>query len=60
MKTVTIFLKQSQNTHKITASDWNDFVAKLFQVCPISYIEEVEDMEYIFNNGFENASVKIN
>jgi len=60
MKTLNVFFKESQNNHKITAYNCNDFASKLFLICPISYIEDVEDMEDLFNNGFENSNIKIN
>ena len=59
MKNLTVTFKESKSKQVITANDWNEFSHKLFLITPISFIEDVEDMEDVFNNGFENNFIKI-
>jgi hypothetical protein len=59
MKKVTLLFKESENKETFNAKDWNDFSNILFQKTPISYIEDIEDLEVVFENGFENNFIKI-
>lgn len=59
MKTFNITFKESGNKSSFKSNEWNDFSAKLFQQTPFTYIEDVENMEIVFNEGFENVFIKI-
>lgn len=59
MKTVKILFKKTGNKETFQSDNWNDFSTLLFQKSPLSYIEDIEDLEVVFEKGFENDFIKI-
>jgi len=58
-KKVTLLFKESERKENFYAKDWNEFSTILFQKTPISYIEDIKDLEVVFEKGFENDFIKI-
>ena len=60
MKTLTIIFKENGKSTKITSSNWNDFSIQLFKISPMSYTEDIEDLEKVFTDGkFDGKFIKI-